>query len=104
MAWAEENVRIPIYTPGDTIPDWILIKDLPDTKHSETNRSPAEFWYHLANVAKKALVVGDDGLFIFRLIVFCWMRGEAKSLLTCLIQSWKYPAGRLPFLSVGRYS
>jgi hypothetical protein len=89
-AWAEENVRIPIYTPGATIPDWILIKDLPDTKHVDTDRSPAEFWYHLASVAKKALVVGDDGLFIFRLIVFCWMRGEAKSLLTCLIQMWKF--------------
>jgi hypothetical protein len=90
VAWAEENVRIPIYAPGSTVPDWIPIKDLPNTKHKDTGRSPAEFWQNMAKVARASLVLGDDGLFIFRLIVFCWMRGEAKSLLTCLIQMWKF--------------
>lgn len=90
VAWAEENVRIPIYPPGSAVPDWMLIKDLPETKHKDTGRSPAEFWRNMAKVARASLIVGDDGLFIFRLIVFCWMRGEAKSLLTCLIQLWKF--------------
>lgn len=84
-----ENVRIPIYPPGSAVPDWTLIKDLPDTKHKDTERSPAEFWHNMAKVAKQALVMKDNEL-VFRLIVFCWMRGEAKSLLTCLIQIWKF--------------
>ena len=87
--FASENMRIHIYPPGSMIPEWILIKDLPETKHPDTNRSPAEFWRNLSGVAKTALVMKNNQ-FIFRLLVFCWMRGEAKSLLTCLIQLWKF--------------
>lgn len=89
IVWAEENVRIPIYSPRATIPEWIPIKDLPETKHPDTDRSPAEFWRNMSRVAKSALIM-KNGIFIYRLIVFCWMRGEAKSLLTCLIQAWKF--------------
>jgi hypothetical protein len=87
--WCEENVRIPIYTPGSMVPKWVLIGDLPDTKHKDTGRSPAEFWHHQAGVAKKALTM-KDGILLNRLIVLCWMRGESKSLLACLIEMWKF--------------
>ena len=89
IAFVSENVRIPIYPPKSTIQEWVLVKDLPDTKHPKTGRSPADFWYNMTKVAEKALVM-EDSVFIHRLIVFCWMRGEAKSLLTCLIQLWKF--------------
>jgi len=87
--FCESRVRIPIYSPGAMIPEWALIGKLPDIKHKDTDRSPAEFWYNQAKVAKQALRMKDNE-FIFRLIVFCWMRGESKSLLTCLIQIWKF--------------
>jgi hypothetical protein len=87
--FCSERVRIPIYPPGAQIPEWVLIKDLPDTKHKDTGRSPAEFWYNQIKVAALALEMKDNE-FIHRLIVFCWMRGESKSLLTCLIQIWKF--------------
>ena len=32
----------------------------------------------------------EDGRFKYRQIVFCWPRGEGKSFVTCLIQSWKF--------------
>ena len=89
VSFCSENVCIPIYPPGSMIPEWVLIKNLPDTKHKDTDRSPAEFWYNLSKVAKTALEMKTN-IFIHRLIVFCWMRGEAKSLLTCLIQLWKF--------------
>jgi hypothetical protein len=89
VAFCEENVYIPVYPPGSAVPEWILIKNLPETKHKSTGRSPADCWHNMARVAKEALKMKDNEL-ISRLIVFCWMRGEAKSVLTCLIQVWKF--------------
>jgi hypothetical protein len=89
VKWCENEVRIPVYPEGGMIPVWTPVSDLPDTPNKETGRSPKDFWENLSTVARKSLVV-KDGLLVYRLIVFCWMRGEAKSLFTCLIQLWKF--------------
>ena len=89
VEFCEERVRISINIPGSQVSEWVLIGNLPHTKNKDTDRSPAEFWYNQAQVAKAALEM-DGNVFLHRLIVFCWMRGESKSLLTCLIQIWKF--------------
>lgn len=89
VKWAEENVNIPIYPQGSMIPVWTPISDLPNIPNPETGRSPVDLWNHMAQIALEALAM-EGGVFIYRLIVLCWMRGEAKSMLTCLIQLWKF--------------
>jgi hypothetical protein len=46
-------------------------------------------WCEQKEELKEALQM-IDGDFLYKLIVFCWMRGEGKSLVVCLIQMWKF--------------
>ena len=91
IKWVEDKVYVEI-TPisldehayGD-IKVWVPMNELPDTKHPETNRSYKEMWEDQKRVLRKALKM-RNGVFLNRLIIFCWPRGEGKSLLACLVQ------------------
>jgi len=79
--WVEDYVRISIYPEGSVIPEWRYVSDFgPGYKY---------IWNKQCEVCNIALKM-QDGLFTNRLIVFCWMRGEGKSLVVCLIQMWKF--------------
>jgi len=87
--WAEENLCVSMYRPGTTIPEWIPIAEIPKTKNEITNRSPYDMWQRQKETLVEALEMKDNR-FIHRLVVLCWMRGESKSFLACLIQLWKF--------------
>ncbi len=89
VAWANENVCVPIYPPGSATVAWVLMKELPTELHPETKKSYATMWWTQQNICREALRM-SDGRFLYRLIVLCWQRGEGKSLLACLIQLWKF--------------
>ncbi|RJR46026.1 MAG: hypothetical protein C4576_11395 [Desulfobacteraceae bacterium] len=87
--WADENVRVQIYPPGSTVPAWVQIGDLPNDPYPGTGRSYRQFWEHQKEVFCEALRM-ENGEFVYRLIVFCWQRGEGKSVGAVLIQLWKF--------------
>jgi len=88
-AWAEDNLRISIYRPGNSFPEWIPLSEIPKEKNKITGRSPYDMWQRQKEILCQALEM-KDGNFIYRLIVLCWMRGESKSFLICLIKLWKF--------------
>lgn len=89
IKWAEENIRVPIYPVGSEVPRWTLLGEMPDEVIEETGRSYKDLWEYEKQEIRNALVM-ENGKFKHNLIVFCWMRGEGKSLLACLIQLWKF--------------
>lgn len=90
IKWCDDKVRLPIYPPGSEIAIWWPLGDLPTEKNPKTNRSYQDLWEFHKKVLREALQMDDTGQFIYRLIVFCWMRGEGKSILAVLIQLWKF--------------
>jgi len=89
IAWAEDNVRFPIYPEGSDVPIWFQLSDLPEKPNPETGRSYKSMWYEQKEIIREALQM-RNGRFKHRLIVFCWQRGEGKSLIACVIQLWKF--------------
>lgn len=89
IRFIEENACLPIYPENSDMPEWVLCTDLPKEKHRKTSRSYWEMWEAQKDIIREALQM-EDGRFRYRLIVFCWMRGEGKSLLACLVQLWKF--------------
>jgi hypothetical protein len=89
IKWCEDHVAIPIYPVGSTMAVWCPISKLPRVKNPSTGRSYWEFWDAQKEVVRECLRM-INGQFIYRLIILCWMRGEGKSLLACLIQLWKF--------------
>lgn len=89
IKWCEEKVHIPIYPPGSDIAVWCKMGELPIGLNPVTGRSYREFWDAQKAVVREGLRMVDQR-FIYRLVILCWMRGDGKSLLACLIQLWKY--------------
>ena len=89
VSWAEEHVHLPIYPEGSTIEQWWPLADLPKNKMTLTGKSYYDMWQYQKDIFYRALEM-KDGRFLYTLIVFCWMRGEGKSLLACLVQLWKF--------------
>ncbi len=89
IRWCEDKVWIPIYPTGADIAVWVPIRKLSAEKNPITGRSYKDIWEEQKEVCRRCLRM-VDGRFIYRLIVLCWMRGEGKSLLACLIQLWKF--------------
>jgi len=89
IRWCESMVWVPIYPEGTDVARWVSMKDLPEEKNPETGRSYKDLWEAKKPIYREALKM-EDGRFIYRLIVFCWPRGEGKSLDVCLIQLWKF--------------
>jgi len=89
ILWCEDNVRVPIYPIGSDIPVWTDIGKLPDTVHPDTGRSYKQLWEEQKEIFRECLKM-KKGKFVYTLIVLCWMRGEGKSFIACLIQLWKF--------------
>jgi len=89
IAFTEDNVCVPIYSVGSDIAVWTLIGDLPNTPNPKTGKSYQYIWEQQKEILREALVM-ENKRFKYRMLVFCWQRGEGKSLLACLIQVWKF--------------
>ena len=89
IKFTEDNVRVAIYPTDSDIPIWTRVGDLPDLPNPETGKSYREMWEAQKEICREALRM-ENKRFVYRLIVLCWMRGEGKSLLACLIQMWKF--------------
>jgi len=89
IKWCNENVFVPIYPEGSVVAVWHSMGSLPDEPNPETGKSYATIWKNQQEILKEALKM-VDGRFVYSNIVFCWQRGEGKSLLACLIQLWKF--------------
>ena len=87
--WAEDNLMVPIYPEGSDIPIYYSLKNLPDELNPKTGKSYKQMWEEQKEICREALRM-ENGRFVYRQIVFCWMRGEGKSLLVCFIQLWKF--------------
>lgn len=89
--WVEDNVCLPVYPPGSVIPEWTPVKDLSREPNPETRRSYWDMWCEQKRIAEECLALDPEtGRFVYRVLVFCWMRGEGKSLFVCLLQLWKF--------------
>lgn len=86
--WAEENLWVKIFPMGEVNSVWIPLKDMPKDE-DEYGRSYWNMWEAQKEICNRALVM-ENGRFKHALIVFCWPRGEGKSLLACFIQLWKF--------------
>lgn len=90
IQWAEDNVRISITPVGSSIPKWYPMSDLPSEINPKTGRSFKMLWECQKKILREALRM-EDGEFVYRLIVLCWMRGEGKTVIgPCLINLWKF--------------
>lgn len=89
IQFVEENVRFGVPQPNSPVNKWLYPKDLPTEKHPETGKSFADMWEEQKKDFRKCLKM-RNGEFIYRLIAFCWPRGEGKSFMVCLIQIWKF--------------
>ena len=89
IAFVEENVRFAVPNPHSPIPRWQYPTELSDEPDPITGKSFFGMWSKQKEVFREALEM-RDGRFRYRLIIFCWPRGEGKSLMVCLIQLWKF--------------
>ena len=93
IAWCEDFVWVPIYPISEkgraSLSTWVPLGDLPDTPHPETGKSYRYIWEEQKKILREALRM-ENGEFVYRLIIFCWPRGEGKSLIAVLIQLWKF--------------
>ncbi len=87
IKWCNTFAFIPVYIKG--MPAWVRLGDLSDAENPDTGRSSKYIWMEQQKILKKALRM-KNGKFLHRLIIFCWMRGDGKSLLACLVQLWKF--------------
>lgn len=89
IQFVNDNVYMKIYKEGSDISTWHPIGELPMDKNPLTGRSYREMWLRQQDHIVPALEM-FNGKFIHRLIILCWMRGEGKSAIACLIQMWKF--------------
>ena len=89
IEWCEDNVCLAIYNEGASVPKWTPMSQLPEDKHTDTGRSYKDMWEKQKPILREALEM-KNGRFIYTLVVFCWPRGDGKSLIACLIQLWKF--------------
>lgn len=89
IQWCEDNVNLAIYEEGSDIPKWLPMGDMPREKNPLTDRSYYDCWNMQKPILMEALQM-HKGRFKYRVIVLCWMRGDGKSLIACLIQLWKF--------------
>lgn len=94
IKWVNDHVCLEIFPiingKGTTVATWVPVNEFTYEKHPVTGRSYKEMWEAQQNILQEALKVDESGVFIYTLIVLCWMRGEGKSLLVCLIILWRF--------------
>jgi hypothetical protein len=87
ISWVEENVIVSLEI--DKKHQSFYMGELPTTVNPITKRPYNYLWEKQKDILRECLQM-KDGLFVYTIIVFCWMRGEGKSFLACLIQLWKF--------------
>lgn len=87
--WCEDYVCVPIYPEGSDIAVWYPMHSLPREVNPSTGKSYHGIWKEQKKLLSEALRM-ENKRFVYKLVVLCWMRGEGKSLLACLIQLWKF--------------
>ena len=87
--WVEENVCLPIYPEGSDIVVWTPVREFNNLPETASGRSYSKMWEEQKKILREALRM-ENGRFVYRLIVLCWMRGEGKSILACLIKLWRF--------------
>ena len=89
IKWCNDFVHVPVYAEGDDMATWVRLGALSDVINPKTGKSSKQMWEKQCDILREALQM-QNGRFIHRLIVFCWPRGDGKSLLACLVQLWKF--------------
>jgi hypothetical protein len=89
IKFVEENVRFSVPQKNSPVPKWLYPTQLSDVPDPTTGKSFRGMWEEQKKVLREALEM-RNGQFVYRLIAFCWPRGEGKSLIVCLIQIWKF--------------
>lgn len=89
IKWCNDFVYIPIYPEGSDIAVWTPMCELSDVPNPKTGKSYKSIWEEQQWEIRRCLRM-LNGRFLYRLIVFCWMRGEGKSFIACLVQLWKF--------------
>ncbi len=89
ISFVEENVRFSVPMKNSPIPKWMYPPELPSDPDPETGKSFAEMWESQKAELREALKMKNNR-FVYRLIIFCWPRGEGKSFMVCLLQLWKF--------------
>lgn len=95
IRWVEEFVWIKIYPETSTIPVFVPMSAIAAGTPVEvfgealSTLGYKRMWDLQKLELQRALVM-KNGRFKHRLIVFCWQRGDGKSLITCFIQLWKF--------------
>lgn len=79
--WVDDNCRLPIYPPDSDIPQWKYVREFDEGYRKMWEQQKAEIAPGLEM---------RKGRFVYNLIILCWMRGEGKSLILCLIMMWKW--------------
>ena len=87
--WVEDMVWLEVY-PYDSVHSvWMPGRELPRDKNPKTGKSYWDMWCEQKKIMEQALRMENER-FVHRQIVFCWMRGEGKSVDAVLIQLWKF--------------
>ena len=81
IQWVEDKICLPIATKESDVTEWRRFKDFPEYW--------GEIWHEQKKILRRALEM-KDGEFLYRLIILMWPRGEGKSVLTILIQLWRF--------------
>lgn len=81
FTWVEDNCRLPVFPADSDIPQWKYVH--------EFDPGYLQMWEAQKRELAPALEM-KDGRFIYNLVVLCWMRGEGKSLVICLLMMWKW--------------
>jgi hypothetical protein len=89
ILWCEDNAWIEITPVGAVTKVWVSMSDIPKTPHPVTGKSYWGMWQKQKEILRECLRM-KDGKFVYRLVVFCWMRGEGKSFIACLIKLWRF--------------
>jgi len=89
IKWCNDFVHVPVYAEGDDMATWVRLGALSNVQNPKTGKSSKEMWERQCDVLREALQMKNER-FLYRLIVFCWPRGDGKSLLACLVQLWKF--------------
>ncbi|MEF8799121.1 MAG: hypothetical protein V5A79_06880, partial [Candidatus Bipolaricaulota bacterium] len=76
VKFVEENIRFQVPSRYGT-PRWMYPTELPDDPDPVTGKSFRMLWEKQKEDLREALRM-ENGKFVYRVIVFCWPRGEGK--------------------------
>lgn len=106
ISWVEDNVKfkVPLHdSDGILINKWLYVHEFPPDV-DKYGRSCKSFWENHKQIIREAMRM-EYGEYVYKLIVLCWPRGEAKSFLIRMIflhRFFCYPYQRIFLTSSSR--